>query len=373
MSGTNNQIVDPRPPLRRGGTLEELVRVEGGTLPPAIAILPSKGPPVTTTTRPVPESVPPAIITSTAVTNPFSGPNPFSSLNNTLPPGGTSILNNSNAPTFLPSVLPVTNAQQNGRAQSDVTKPWTIPPLPKQPPSQASPFPSVTTTINSPVPNQAFTRQIPYFLENILSTPVGSLSKMPLWVVVFDGFPEIVKQVRSFEPYGPQSWDIEKAFTAVTGKDYNDNKGCLFTQSVEMPAEGILHEPQGLQFNGFIRSRVGQGRQDFDLLSLTFFENNVSFVDNVLRPWTIITGHLGMIAREGKLKYRSNITLYRLGLSQRGTPPHIIQRFDFFEVCPVNVYSAQLNYSPTSMVPTRQVDLVYQWYTTDSRQNINTN
>ena len=67
-----------------------------------------------------------------------------------------------------------------------------------------------------------------------------------------------------------------------------------------------------------IKTVVGNSRNDFNKLDMVFLDTNTSFVENVIRPWAIVTSHLGMIAYppNDPSNYRTNITLYKLGIQK---------------------------------------------------------
>jgi hypothetical protein len=217
---------------------------------------------------------------------------------------------------------------------------------------------------------------VPYFLTSILSTPAGSLPRGPLWVVNFyldDNLKGTIKKAGDYEPQLPtNSWDIETALDTITSDTFLRDRGCVLAQSVNIPGESLITNVEGTQYNGYIRSRVGLGRQDFETLNISFLTTNVNFVDNVIRPWTIMTGHLGMIARPNVAgqKYRSdNVQIIRLGFVSPDEPLVELQVFEFYGVCPIAVDGEQLNYSSTGNQTTKSATFAYQWYTTRSNGN----
>jgi len=221
---------------------------------------------------------------------------------------------------------------------------------------------------NAPRPT-SFIGQIPFFLNAVLSTPAGALPKQPLWVIVFDfdsNIKRTIKRVRQYEPRMPEQWQIEDALDTVTSRRYQEEKGCMFAQTVVVPGDSLNYSQEGITYNSFIRGGVATGRRDFDPLRISFLNTNVSFVDNVIRPWVVMTGHLGMIARPLSQKYRCNLTIYKLGILRRDLPPFVAQQFNFWEVCPINVFAENLDYSGDSRTPLKEAEFVYQWYTTTS-------
>lgn len=287
--------------------------------------------------------------------NPFNGPGQPLTLQPPPPPGSGQLF-----PPPPPLAPP-------GSGQ-----PFTLLPSPGAPPAQISPpSPTITVKKTNVQGPQTFVGQIPFFLNAVLSTPAGALPKGPLWVIVFDFDDNIlktIKNVRNYEPKMPEPWEISGALDTVTSQRYQREKGCMFAQTVSLPREQILYTREGIQYNSYIRGGVGQGRTDFDSIQINFLNTNVNFVDNVIRPWAVMTGHLGMIARPPEKKYRCNLTVYKLGVDRVDRPPFIAQQFNFWGVCPIGVGEEELTYSDNSPI-TKSAEFVYHWYTTTSNRN----
>lgn len=225
--------------------------------------------------------------------------------------------------------------------------------------------------------------QVPFFLQSILSTPAGSLPKGPLWVVVFDGsfdsnpgtayiggtgIPKIVNSIADYEPRLPK-WNINNAVSTICSDNFLKTKGCILAQNVTLPGEQLYYTTEGLQYNGYIRGTVGNGRQDNETLRIGFLNTNVSFVDNVIRPWVIMTGHLGMIARPSNQQYRTNIQVHRLGVSEAKSPPFVLQTFTFWGACPISIDAEEYTQNDQGNVTIKTASFTYQWYTVDSSKN----
>ena len=253
------------------------------------------------------------------------------------------------------------------------------------PPTPTSPsYRSTSVSTNTPnIPDSEIVGQIPYFLQSVLSTPAGALPKGPLWIVTFDnsydndakayigksGIPSIINSVADYEPQAPK-WNITKAIGTICSDNFLQTKGCILAQNVTVPGEGIIATGvEGIQSNSFIRSKVGQGRNDFEDLRIGFLNTNVSFADNVIRPWVIMTGHKGLIARKGRDQYRTNITVRRLGVSNAGEPPFILQTFNFYGACPIQIDGEEYTYNDNGTAVVRTATFTYQWYTVDSSKN----
>lgn len=226
------------------------------------------------------------------------------------------------------------------------------------------------------VNDNSFIGGIPFFLNAVLSTPAGALPKGPLWVVTIDfddNLRNTIKKVQDYEPQMPDKWEIDAALDTITSNRYQNEKGCILAQTVSVPGEALITTAAGEQYNGFIRGQVGAGRQDFQPLRIGFLNTNVNFVDNVIRPWVIMTGHLGFIARPPREKYRTTITVYKLGISSVDNPPFILQQYNFWGCCPVNISAEDYNYAPEPAATIKSTDFIYQWYTTSSNKNIYAN
>lgn len=223
-----------------------------------------------------------------------------------------------------------------------------------------------------------FNNQIPFFLESFLSKPASALPKGSQWVLVFEGAfnpttgksdysePVPVQAILNTIKYEPRKWSVEESLRTTLGDDYQKTKGCLFAQAVQIPGENTVTNPEGFQQGGFIRSYIGQGRDAPEPLKITFLETNVSFVDNVIRPWVITTAYLGMIARTGNKNYRCNISVYKLGVITPQENPFVLQKYTFYGACPVTISGEEYNYTQTTSPINREVTFVYHYYSLDS-------
>lgn len=222
--------------------------------------------------------------------------------------------------------------------------------------------------------------QIPFFLENFLSKPASALPKGAQWVLVFEGAFQTSSKAGDLDyadvlpvpailigtQYEPKAWDVESAISTTLAKDYQQTKGCMFAQAVSIPSENNQVNPEGLQQSGFIRTVSGAGRDAFQNVTISFLETNVSFVDNVIRPWVIATAHLGMIARSGSKNYRCNFSVYKLGVLTTTGSPHVIMKYTFYGACPISVSGEEYNYTQTSTPINREATFTYHYYTVES-------
>lgn len=231
---------------------------------------------------------------------------------------------------------------------------------------------------------------IPLFLESFLSNFETAIPKAAQWVLYFEGLTNVTNTVIStIKEREHRGWDIELLAKKITTNDViQKQKGCLFAQAVEIPSEGVVANPEGLQYNGFLRTTTGNGRDPYSNgVRIAFLETNYSFVDSVIRPWVITTGHLGFIARPDK-QYRCNIVVCKLGsvagpvynnnttlqqtgqlVKTEGIGPVVLQRYTFHDACPIAITGEEYNYSQGTGPVIRETTFTYNWYTVDHGLN----
>lgn len=218
------------------------------------------------------------------------------------------------------------------------------------------------------VTDKTFTGQIGYFLSEILNKPASALPKGCQWAVQFEDFPEVITQIGDFEPV---NWDIYNAFKTITGDSIQKTKGCLLAHAISIPGDSFATTNEGTQYGGLLRPTINTGGRNTDKLTISFIDTNVSFADNVIRPWVIATAHLGMVAIEkpDPMRYRTNVTFYQIGVSSPTDPPYIRHKITYYGVCPTHIGNEEYNYGATTSPQIRQVDFAYNYYTIDSSEN----
>jgi hypothetical protein len=237
--------------------------------------------------------------------------------------------------------------------------------------------------INTSNTSEAYKGLVPTFFQNVLTSPAGTLPKGAQWVLVWsgnsddtsgksnsyyiNGIPSVIKQVNKYEP-NSNNWQIDKAFDTVASDNYN-KVCCMFAQSILLPNESMTLQGEGVQRNGLIRSYIGLGRNDPQQVTVSFLETNVDFVDNVIRPWVIMTSHLGLIARPPEQTYRTNMVLYKLGITTKDNPPTILETITFYGACPVSVDGHEFTYAPYTQAIRKNATFTYYYYTIDSSKN----
>jgi len=217
----------------------------------------------------------------------------------------------------------------------------------------------------------SYSGQVPHFLESFLGRPASALPKGALWVVDFEGLDSVrdaIKKTAELEP--GKGWNIVAGLNCLIKTEAYKNKGCLFCQAVSVPGEQTIVNPEGIQKGHFIRTATGDGRSDYTTgLKMTFLDTNVSFVDNVLRPWVVTTARLGLIARTGRDQYRQNISIYKLGVLKPAQPPFVLQKYLFKGACPVEVSTEEYNYTASTSPINREATFTFHSYELDTNFN----
>ena len=210
---------------------------------------------------------------------------------------------------------------------------------------------------------EIFENRIPYFFQ-ILNTPAGSLPKGAQWVVVFEDLASnILPGIKLALQYEGHEWKINKAAQVVTSDNYQKTSGCVFCQAIGLPGESMTANLEGnIVSNAFLRSHVGQGRNQQQSMRMTFLDTNVSFAENFLRPWSISTANFGLIARSGTENYRTNAHCYKLGSFSSSKPPVVTMKVSFYGLCCIGVSEEEYNYNTASSPVNREGTFIYNHY-----------
>jgi hypothetical protein len=123
--------------------------------------------------------------------------------------------------------------------------------------------------------------------------------------------------------------------------------GCAFAREVKLPREEIVAGNEGLQYGGFQAPATSNNRMKYGKLSITMMETNASFIDLILRPWTIAVGYNGLVARSpDSPKYvKSNqLDVVMLSKTGVGSPMGIRKMYSFYNVAPVSIPQETYSY-----------------------------
>jgi hypothetical protein len=196
-----------------------------------------------------------------------------------------------------------------------------------------------------------FTNLYNAFYSSFLTT-ANSLPINSLWVVKISDIPTYNSTVKTKEV-----WDIEK--TSSKAETVNSNtKGLIIATGVKVVGDSIDVVRDGIKNTGHIQGLIGNGRTAFPLLNVAFVENNVSFVDYVLRPWQVAVAYNSL--KDQTLKTTLDVWF----LAKTGPNNPLVERkhVKYYGCCPVSIDEQEYNYSGSDMYKIRTVQFAYSYY-----------
>lgn len=202
-----------------------------------------------------------------------------------------------------------------------------------------------------------------HFLRQ-LSTWSGSIPNQFMFLVLIDHFPAAVStaMLQKVEPVGDGDGvanNIDKNVAVTTSYLNQKVAGCVFAQGVTLPGETVQRNyAKTSKQRGFLGGLYSDARQDMEPLTIQFLETNTSFIDFVIRPWSILTSHLGLVARPGDVpengqtdvkNIKTNITIIQLAKTYQKRSSVQRKVWRFYNCAPATVDSAQLASNGTEM------------------------
>jgi hypothetical protein len=140
--------------------------------------------------------------------------------------------------------------------------------------------------------------------------------------------------------------------------------GCAFAREVKLPREEISAGNEGLEYGGFQAPATANTRAKYGKLSITMMETNASFIDLILRPWTIAVGYNGLVARPtNSPKYVKSNKLDVVMLAKTGSysPMGIRKIYSFYNVAPVSIPQESYSYMEEGL-RVSDIEFVYDRY-----------
>lgn len=220
--------------------------------------------------------------------------------------------------------------------------------------------------------------QIPY-LNKMLCQWAYNVPMKFSWVMVINAHNKnyLINKIKSVVPgYEPPGWNISSMADATWTYSTQDVVGCIFAQGVDIPGENVNIDYAGVSEGsnrGFINAPIINGRSNFDFLGAGFLETNKSFVDGILRPWTILAAHEGLLATKREQSIKADIMIYQLAKTGECSPNVIRKAYVFHDCVPINIAPEQLDYNSSSDYPKMQAKFVYNSYYIDGMSNEQTN
>ena len=198
------------------------------------------------------------------------------------------------------------------------------------------------------------------FYQSFYSTFLTTANGLPvnsMWLVSIVDIPTatIQKYTEDIEGWHKLGNSPIKAATVASP---NQKNGLIVATGVKIVGDSINVRRDGIKNSGYIQGLVSDGREGFPLLNIAFVENNVSFVDYVLRPWQIAVAHRSL--KEFDLK--ADLDVVFLTRTGPNSPVAERKRVKYYGCCPVNIDEQEYNYSGSDMYKLRQVQFSYQKY-----------
>ena len=222
--------------------------------------------------------------------------------------------------------------------------------------------PDIGQTILGNIPSLVTISPRSYFLQQMESW-ISAPSNASQWIILFEDFPKTLQtevlQGLEYTSGDKKGWNIPKK--ALTNYALQKTIGCVFAQGVRLPKERniIGYTPP---IRGFLGGPVAQGREPAQPLILDFLETYLSFVDGILRPWTILSEHRGLVARPKAESIKTNITVIQYGFTSQNLAPIARKIWNFYDVCPVGITSATYDYSNGEVERRTGIEFAYNKY-----------
>lgn len=205
-----------------------------------------------------------------------------------------------------------------------------------------------------------------HFLR-MLETWSGSIPLQFQWLVLIERFPtalysDLLQQLEPGKDGEKKGWNIKKNVGVSTSYANQRIAGCIFAQGLDIPGEQLTGldyvHAEGSGKRGFVGGLKGGDRVPYAPLTMEFLETNTSFADFVIRPWILLSSHLGLVARpddnelEGRLdpqNVKTNITVIQLAKTyqKRSTVPR--KTFRFYNCVPFSLNNSNLPYDNTDV------------------------
>lgn len=218
--------------------------------------------------------------------------------------------------------------------------------------------PQITSVFGFTVPGTPLISTRDFFLTQMESW----FTTIPLrtqWMVLIQGYPQLLQTqvVQSLEDRvgNYNNFNVTQAVNILKSYPLNKVIGCVFAQGANIPSAQRLSTSKNKIFQdkqrGFIPGQISEGKESFENLTLQFRETNTSFVDFVVRPWSMLASHFGFVARQqGDLRDVSttiSILQYTRSYQKLSQIPRKI--WTFYNCFPISVGNQNLTYDAESM------------------------
>ena len=124
-----------------------------------------------------------------------------------------------------------------------------------------------------------------------------------------------------------------------------------FANSVTIPGETVGTDRVGFSkvntlYGGLLSGPLITGRKDTENFSISFLETNKSFIDHVLRPWSVAVSQYGLFARDPRdsQNFKTTVTIDFLDKGVEGSDAEIRKKILFNNAAPVSVEGFSASY-----------------------------
>lgn len=130
-----------------------------------------------------------------------------------------------------------------------------------------------------------------------LSEYGASIPIKSFWVMQFK-IPSLITE-SNLNDLSEKFKENDFAKLTLSNPKFMRNVGCIFCRSFAFAGENNNSSVPEMDIRGFRSVPIAGGRSSGFLqnFSLTFYESSVSFIDHILRPWTILISYYSTIAR----------------------------------------------------------------------------
>lgn len=216
----------------------------------------------------------------------------------------------------------------------------------------------------------------PYsFYLDILSKWPTTIALESQWFMYFDLNTvnalrnDLGSAIRKFDSGDANSWSISRdVVNQLTKSEYQltteSLMGCVFARQITLPGETIGISNEGVDYTSYLGPATSSTRESYKKLSVVFTETNASFIDLILRPWAILVGYNGLIARQPgspknvKCAYADVVFLAKAGATRTMAKRKI---FRFHNIVPSIIPGMSQTYASEGMIY-GGVDFAYDYY-----------
>ncbi|MDD4110026.1 MAG: hypothetical protein PHS54_00570 [Clostridia bacterium] len=212
------------------------------------------------------------------------------------------------------------------------------------------------------------------FWNAVTNNGSDSLALSQLWLcgINTDKFKVVQNQLNQIDMYEEGAWnrgfyqtsqfDINNA--VMHGENWTSVSPAagapgiyMWTRGVNFIGDGFNASRVGVSQSGAIKGLVGDGRTDLSTSNITFLESNISFVDGILRPWSVLVGYRSL----KDIRLRCDIEFFCLQKWSLNEPLHIRKSMLLKNAAPLNIDAEEYNYTGDKLIE-RQVQFVFDRY-----------